>query len=1208
MFFVAVCARLIVDYRRLGQRCRISVSAVGGVVQRGLCDAESCEGMEVSSLEKQFGGLVWAHSSASFYSPRMHGGEEIMRYRLTTLALLTAALLSAASTSVEAGIGLELRPASQGILAGQTVEIDLYVTGASPSEPVGLVRAVLAWDPAYLELVGNDRTGEPAWASSGFPTGGLNADWSDGRAMYLSHVSLSCVPIDAPPEGQFVTTLLFEALGNFDTTFVNILASQDTYETQVYDNLVGLCGGVMYSSVTLGSAVNVTISACNVAVQCNDADACTDDTCDGGVCVNTINYDDETQCCNPTSGTLTVIDDGDDCTDDECDPATGTVSHDPTAFGTPCGDPTDDFCTDPDTCDGAGYCDPHHATDNTWCNVDGDECTTDRCQSGICVTISTLANGTFCDDGQDNCTPGQDECLDGVCVGTGTDPCPAIEPDTPYCYEAEVTADACTGGDGDCDTAKEFYCFYPNGDECPSGDTTCVCQRAFECRECLVTAHCPDDGSCYAPVCYAGECIGHIVHERCLDDVWCNGEEFCQNQATPPAQDWQCVSDNYPPCSDPDFPVCVEETCCIGEDCSKDYCECFECDEDEDCDDGDPCTGVETCDPGSLSCLPGTPVDCSAWTDDCYEGVCDPDIPGCSGTDCCWARVWDMFTTPCDNDTDCASYPHTTCNLDTHYCWGPANACEDGDPCTFLDTCTHEGACIGFLRDYGPIDYVWYADDTEVSVDDYVYLELKAAPNDGGDYQPSVFEAVLAWDPTVLELLGVNDPCTTAPIPAGCTRCETHADCDGTLCQCEGGPPCLSGGEVPQPSGICLNGLYEWFSEGLATGPSDPDGLNDDWSDGDAYYLALGQLLYEDPPVFDGEPPLWLTTFVFQAVGYGDTDVELISCTGDWPTESQILANSTHSVGELPSVEVSVVECYNAGDCDDTEVCTEDSCVAGACVYDPIPGCCHDAGDCDDSADCTADTCVPGTPYDHCAYEDLCTDNGLFCDGVELCDVGSNSCVSSGDPCAPFDCDEVTDTCDVTCEPPLVESVGSRYLAITAQPRISAAEVSFRVTSPDWACLDKYVGGVTRCAAGGNRCFSDAECNYCDGPYGGPCTSDADCKTCGDPGNTPCEDSLDCPAGGYVCEQNELCVITGDTCEPTSPLDTVDIDGDGLVDGVVAGLVSDPADAASLTPQEWGTQYLRCSVSFDPCVVDGDCDVGKCSISEGMCSICGGRL
>ncbi len=64
---------------------------------------------------------------------------------------------------------------------------------------------------------------------------------------------------------------------------------------------------------------------CEYDEDCDDLNACTNNTCDAGACV----FTDTTPtgyCCAPSNGDLTEIDDGNDCTDDTCDPATGEVT------------------------------------------------------------------------------------------------------------------------------------------------------------------------------------------------------------------------------------------------------------------------------------------------------------------------------------------------------------------------------------------------------------------------------------------------------------------------------------------------------------------------------------------------------------------------------------------------------------------------------------------------------------------------------------------------------------------------------------------------------------------------------------------------------------------------------------------------------------------------------------------------------------------
>jgi len=117
--------------------------------------------------------------------------------------------------------------------------------------------------------------------------------------------------------------------------------------------------------------------------------------------------------------------------------------------------------------------------------------------------------------------------------------------------------------------------------------------------------------------------------------------------------------------------------------------------------------------------------------------------------------------------------------------------------------------------------------------------------------------------------------------------------------------------------------------------------------------------------------------------------------------------------------------------CSDGVACTTDTCNEGtdSCDHTPNNGACSDglfcngaetchitlgcqAGtppNCNDSIACTADSCNEGTDTcDHVPNNALCSD-GLFCNGNEVCNVGSG-CADGPDPCTGT-CDEVNDVC-----------------------------------------------------------------------------------------------------------------------------------------------------------------------------------------------------
>lgn len=150
-------------------------------------------------------------------------------------------------------------------------------------------------------------------------------------------------------------------------------------------------------------------ASCTSDAECNDANFCTGDTCDGGVCSH--RPVDEGVVCGDTAN--------DECTAaDTCDGA-GLCRPNDVAAGTPCGDPSEDECTSPDECDGSGACAPRHAAVGTSCGDDDeDECSgADQCDgAGVC-SANDLPNGSACDDG--SCTLG--ECIDDQPVGCPVD-------------------------------------------------------------------------------------------------------------------------------------------------------------------------------------------------------------------------------------------------------------------------------------------------------------------------------------------------------------------------------------------------------------------------------------------------------------------------------------------------------------------------------------------------------------------------------------------------------------------------------------------------------------------------------------------------------------------------------------------------------------------------------------------------------------------
>jgi hypothetical protein len=223
--------------------------------------------------------------------------------------------------------------------------------------------------------------------------------------------------------------------------------------------------------------------------SCDDGDACTiGDQCVAGTC---------------TPGVPAGCDDANPCTDDTCDPDLGCVFTDNVL---PCDDGS--VCTVGDTCLG-GAC---LAGDPLSC-VDENVCTDDSCDPLLgCVFVPNQAP---CSDDID-CTLG-DHCLEGACVYDELAPCDDGNP---------CTDDLCDPTQGCVAAFNEGPC--DDGDVCTLDDHCalgeCVADGALFCDDfnlctddscdpvlgCLHTlneAPCDDGDMCTdGETCFAGEC------------------------------------------------------------------------------------------------------------------------------------------------------------------------------------------------------------------------------------------------------------------------------------------------------------------------------------------------------------------------------------------------------------------------------------------------------------------------------------------------------------------------------------------------------------------------------------------------------------------------------------------------------------------------------------------------------------------------------
>ena len=407
----------------------------------------------------------------------------------------------------------------------------------------------------------------------------------------------------------------------------------------------GRCSGIPVNCNDRNACTNDTCDSgtgqCNHApIGCEDDNPCTDDTCNFfSGCVNTPNAAkcEDSNACTTTdtcsdgrcSGTPLNCDDGNVCTDDSCDPAIGCLS-------TPNARRCDDVnaCTTGDTCSG-GIC------SGTPLNCDDDNvCTEDSCNPATgCVNSP---NAGSCDDGN-ACTTG-DTCLGGSCSGKSLD-CNDRNP---------CTSDSCDSVAGCVHTQLK------DGTACTSDGNLCT-----------------DD------VCLSGTCTH--TQENCDDG------NVCTDDSCDPIRG--CVNaPNARSCDDGN--ACTTNDTCSGGRCSGTPL---------NCDDGNVCT-ENSCNPAT-GCvyMPNTHRcdDSNTCTtiDTCSGGVCSGRLKDCDDHNSCTTDTCDSAAgcvhTVLGNGTACTS-DGNSCTDDvcsSGICTHPQKSCDDGEPST-TDSCDPATGCV----------------------------------------------------------------------------------------------------------------------------------------------------------------------------------------------------------------------------------------------------------------------------------------------------------------------------------------------------------------------------------------------------------------------------------------------------------------------------------------------------------------------------------
>ncbi len=372
---------------------------------------------------------------------------------------------------------------------------------------------------------------------------------------------------------------------------------------------------------------------------CDDSNPETSETrCQAGECLPWQTCESDGICCingQPHNEGQNCTDDGNDCTADQCNDQ-GQCIHENKDSGATCGDQSDTICSAPDTCDGAGTCQPNHASDQTEC----------RAAVGLCdVAEFCDGEGSCPEDGFKaetvECRPqAEGELCDvaELCPGDGPD-CPhdGYKSDQVVCREADNEndcdiAESCTGSSAACpvDGFQEEGYACGDGDQCVSGS----CEDCFNDGGCSDLAWGEREEACSVRVCdteshsceFDDETDGTVcdTDDQCLAGVCvdCTDVSGC-SELTMDERDDECSSI-----------ACLEGNACGFDDEAKGT----SCQSDGSGDDSDQCDGSGLCvdcwDNGGCSDLPWGDREFACSERVCIEGhICDFNDAG-DGTVC----------------------------------------------------------------------------------------------------------------------------------------------------------------------------------------------------------------------------------------------------------------------------------------------------------------------------------------------------------------------------------------------------------------------------------------------------------------------------------------------------------------------------------------------------------------------------------------------
>ena len=815
---------------------------------------------------------------------------------------------------------------------------------------------------------------------------------------------------------------------------------------------------------TTGDTCKAGACAAGTALDCNDKNPCTNDTCDPqkgcAYVANTSECDDGNGCTESdrckgggcAAGSPKLCDDLNPCTNTGCDAGKCTIQM---ADGAPCNDK--DACTSGDIC-GNGNC----ISDPISCD-DGNVCSADSCDSVKgCVHA---ANTASCDD-SDYCTKG-DVCTSGACVGKAVDCDDGIG----------CTIDSCNPATGCVLAANATLC----GDE--NVCTTDKCSPTMGCSHEDLESNCDDGSLCTGgDGCLGGKCLGKLIN--CDDQMPCTLDTCAPTTGclhSPTANGMSCTDGN--PCTTAD--ECKEGACkgaiLICDDanpCTDDGCDkakgCSSvpavgtgCNDQNACTDGDKCSNGN-CSPGAVkicddkntctidSCVPSSGCVNTIITGlPCADGNACTLQDACSTTGKCESQLVDKCNDAnpctvdsCDGKTGCAHVDSTEKCDDDNLCTvgevcekglctnGTPLGCDDGNsctsdkcisnqikagcefsvlggsPCDDNNACTSDDACSTGGNCSG-LKGLTCDDGMQCTVDSCdtgtgcVHLKLNQKPCNDGDY--CTFDDICIKGVCVgEEKQQCNDfnPCTkdSCYSPVGCSHVPVPNDppCDDGL-NCTVGETCMSG--------QCKSGQVVQCDDGNPCTSEQCDPIN-----GECPTKLLNGLECDDGNGCTANDVC--KNSVCQ--GSGKTCSDGNACTTD-TCSANVCANKLIDCNDgnpcttdVCSTSFGCKITANSNGCSDGDACTSgDSCSNSQCAGKAVV--------CNDNNACTVDSCsktsgCSNTPQSTgaCSDGDACT-AGDTCAGGKCTATGKTNC-DDGNDCTVDSCDK-TSGCQLVAKP-----------------------------------------------------------------------------------------------------------------------------------------------------------------------------------------------